>query len=187
MTTINYKILLLGEYNDRISIKFQFIHGFFTESYDSTVEDIFRKNIDIDGKNFLLEIFDLDENDDYLLFRETFIKMSNGYVISFPIISTQSFLKIKDFRNIIYKVLNKEQSEYIPIILLGTKCELENQREVKKKDAEKIAENWGIKYMEVSAKENINISEAFIELVRDIEKQKKQDIKSRRSKKCVII
>ena len=41
--------------------------------------------------------------------------------------------------------------------------------------------------MEVSAKENINISEAFIELVRDIEKQKKQDIKSRRSKKCVII
>ena len=91
MTTTNYKILLLGEYNDRISIKFQFIHGFFTESYDTTVEDIFRKNIDIDGKNFLLEIFDLDENDDYLSFRETFIKNNNGYVISFLLYQINHF------------------------------------------------------------------------------------------------
>ena len=79
------------------------------------------------------------------------------------------------FREQIYRVFDKDQSEHIPFIVAGNKCDLENERQVVKTDAEKLAKEWGIKYIETSAKAKINVSELFEELVRDIEKNKPAD------------
>ena len=85
-----------------------------------------------------------------------------------------------------------------PIILLGNKCDLENERQVQREEGEQIANEKGIKFLETSNREGINIKESVKELVDMILKNKNpnsdEDIKSvkldrktlkeRKKKKC---
>jgi hypothetical protein len=34
----------------------QFVQGIFVEKYDPTIEDSYRKHVDVDGGNYMLEI-----------------------------------------------------------------------------------------------------------------------------------
>ncbi|KAL9985695.1 hypothetical protein ACROYT_G008128 [Oculina patagonica] len=53
-------------------------------------------------------------------------------------------------------------------MLIGNKCHKENKRMVSWEEGKQFATEHGMKFMEVSAKENINIDEAFYTLARDI-------------------
>ena len=52
----------------------------------------------------------------------------------------------------------------IPKILVGNKCDLAEEREVKKEEAESLALNHNLHYYETSARENINIEESMYDL-----------------------
>lgn len=45
----------------------------------------------------------------------------------------------------------------VPMILVGNKCDLENKREVETSVGKETARNWGIPFLETSAKKDINI------------------------------
>lgn len=62
----------------------------------------------------------------------------------------------------VYEKIQKAQpGERLPILLVGAKCDLDEDRSVLKAEAEKKARDWGAQYIECSAKEDINVSEAF--------------------------
>ena len=50
------------------------------------------------------------------------------------------------------------------MILAGNKCDLSDDRKISRQEAEAKAREAGMKYFEVSAKENINIDEVFADL-----------------------
>jgi len=54
------------------------------------------------------------------------------------------------------------------MVLVGNKCDLNNQREVEKQQATNLAKEWGIPFFETSAKAKINHIECFYQLVREI-------------------
>jgi GTPase SAR1 family protein len=56
----------------------------------------------------------------------------------------------------------------LSIILVGNKCDLENQRKILRKDAEVLAANFSIPYYETSAKSSQNINEIYTELSKKI-------------------
>ncbi|XP_041061188.1 ras-related protein Rab-8A isoform X3 [Carcharodon carcharias] len=53
-------------------------------------------------------------------------------------------------------------------MILGNKCDVNEKRQVSKERGEKLASDYGIKFMETSAKANINVENAFFTLARDI-------------------
>ena len=54
------------------------------------------------------------------------------------------------------------------MILVGTNSDLENERKVSVQEGKDFATSKGMKFIEVSAKNNINVKEAFETLVEDI-------------------
>jgi GTPase KRas len=62
--------------------------------------------------------------------------------------------------------------DYVPFVLLGNKCDLVEYREVQKSEGEALAKRLGCLFMETSAKERINVDQAFQELVRSIKRHK---------------
>jgi GTPase SAR1 family protein len=51
----------------------------------------------------------------------------------------------------------KAEAKYLPMILVGNKCDLTSNRKVQNEDAKHLADNWKIPYMELSAKTRENV------------------------------
>jgi len=85
------------------------------------------------------------------------------------------------------------------IILVGTNSDLEDERKVTYQEGKDFATSNGMKFFEVSVKNNVNVKEAFETLVEDILnsipveiKDDKQKVKSplpknKKKEKCYII
>jgi Ras-related protein Rab-8A len=67
---------------------------------------------------------------------------------------------------------NVEQhaSEGVHKILIGNKCDWEEKRQVSTEQGQQLANELGIPFLEVSAKNNINVEKAFYSLASDIKK-----------------
>jgi GTPase SAR1 family protein len=63
-------------------------------------------------------------------------------------------------------------SEDIPMILIGNKSDLTTQRVVSESQAIALAQHYGLKYLEASAKLGTGVNEAFISLASDIMNKK---------------
>lgn len=76
----------------------------------------------------------------------------------------------KSFENIKNWIRNIEENATADVekMLLGNKCDVTEERIVSKERGEHLAIEYGIKFMETSAKSSINVEEAFYTLARDI-------------------
>ena len=55
-------------------------------------------------------------------------------------------------------------------MLIGNKCDWEEKRAVSTEQGQQLADELGIPFLEVSAKNNINVDKAFYTLAADIKK-----------------
>lgn len=62
-------------------------------------------------------------------------------------------------------------SESVARVLVGTMIDLSSSREVSYDEAQALADARGIPFVECSAKENMNVSEVFTTLLREVEKE----------------
>ncbi|XP_018334724.1 ras-related protein Rab-8A isoform X2 [Agrilus planipennis] len=87
-----------------------------------------------------------------------------GIMLVYDITNEKSFENIKNWiRNI-----EENASADVEKMLLGNKCELEEKRQVSRERGEQLAVEYGIKFIETSAKASIRVEDAFFTLARDI-------------------
>jgi len=171
MTT--YRLVILGGGAvGKSAITVQLVSGHFVQIYDPTIEDSYRTSISVDGQMIALDILDTAGQEEYSALRDQYMRSGDGYVIVYSITSTGTFLEANGFREQLYRVLDKDLSEDVPIVLCGNKCDLEADRQVQKSEAEKLAEEWRVLFFETSAKNKINITESFTALVKKIQQLK---------------
>ncbi|OUM70195.1 hypothetical protein PIROE2DRAFT_56884 [Piromyces sp. E2] len=63
-------------------------------------------------------------------------------------------------------------------ILIGNKCDILEKKVITKEQGESLADEFGIRFLETSAKSNIGVEEAFFSLARDIKKRLIDNAKS---------
>ncbi|ESO05381.1 hypothetical protein HELRODRAFT_156884 [Helobdella robusta] len=146
----------------------KFVSGKFIERYDPTVEDFYRKEIEVDGDPSVLEILDTAGTEQFASMRDLYIKNGQGFVIVYSVTSSQSFLDIQTMKDQIVRVKHRLK---VPIILVGNKRDLEADREAKKvayKDGMLLAQQWGCPFVESSAKSTHDVNAVFIEIVREM-------------------
>ncbi|KAL2776080.1 ras-related protein Rap-1b isoform 4 [Daubentonia madagascariensis] len=134
-----YKLVVLGSGGvGKSALTVQFVQGIFVEKYDPTIEDSYRKQVEVDAQQCMLEILDT--------------------------------------------------AGTVPMILVGNKCDLEDERVVGKEQGQNLARQWNnCAFLESSAKSKINVNEIFYDLVRQINRKTPVPGKPRKKSSCQLL
>lgn len=162
------KVVVLGPGGvGKSALTVQFISGKFVERYDPTVEDFYRKEIEVDGDPAILEILDTAGTEQFASMRDLYIKNGQGFIIVFSLTSRQSFQDVKLIREQILRVKGYDYA--VPIVLAANKCDLDDlQREVTTEEGSNLAREWNIPYVETSAKSSLLVNSLFTEIVKEM-------------------
>jgi len=111
-----------------------------------------------------------------------------GFLLVYNITSKPTFDEV----SVLYeKILRTKDTDRVPIVLVGNKCDLKDERQVEYNEVAELAKKWGCPFFETSAKMKLNNEACFFELVREIRKLDKalnQTRKPIRKKgPCVIL
>lgn len=161
------------------ALVFNFIQDIFLEEFDSTIEEIYRKQVMVDGEAYILEIFDSAVSGVAFLRRDRVNLHQHGFIFVFSIICRISFDYVGELYDYVKRVLDSS----IPIILVGNKCDLVNERAVSEEEAKEMAAAIGAIYIETSTKESKNVEECFFTLVRDIRAKSPVQFQQHRARK----
>ncbi len=94
------------------------------------------------------------------------MKQGDGFLLVFSIANINSFYELSELREQIIRI---KEDDDIPIVVVGNKCDMEEDRVVTRARAFQLAQQFGSKpYYETSARRRINVDEAFVNLSRQI-------------------
>ncbi|KAI8511635.1 Ras- protein Rap-1A, partial [Branchiostoma belcheri] len=164
----------------------QFVQGIFVEKYDPTIEDCYRKQVEVDGQQCMLEILDTAGTEQFTAMRDLYMKNGQGFVLVYSITAQSTFNDLQDLRE---QILRVKDTDDVPMILVGNKCDLEDERVVGKDQGQNLARHWNnCAFLETSAKLKINVNEIFYDLVRQINRKNPDTkVKKKKSSKCTLL
>lgn len=166
---MEYRIVVVGAGAvGKSALTVRFVSGTFVSRYDPTIEDSYRKQVEIDAKACILDIMDTAGQEEYTALRDTYMTTGHGFVLGYSITSSTSFDAAAKLRQNILRI--QDGIPDIPIMLVGNKCDLEEERVVSIEEGRRAAEKWGTGFIEASAKTPKNVSEIFTGLVRLVDK-----------------
>ena len=122
------------------------------------------KNIEIENKKIKLQIWDTAGQERFRTITTSYYKGAHAIVIVFDITDKDSFEHVK----IWMQDIDKFAKQGVMRILVGNKCDLEHQRAVTKNEGNEMALKYGIKYLETSAKDTINIENLFFDTAKNL-------------------
>jgi len=155
-----YKLVVLGSGGvGKSALTVQFVQGIFVEKYDPTIEDSYRKQVEADGQQCMLEILDTAGTEQFTAMRDLYMKNGQGFILVYSITSQASFNDLSDLRE---QILRVKDTDDVPMILVGNKCDLEDERKVTKEQGENLANQWRCTTLESSAKAKTNVESVSI-------------------------
>jgi len=163
---IDLKLVVLGSGGvGKSALTVQFVQGIFVEKYDPTIEDSYRKLVEIDGTQYMLEILDTAGTEQFTAMRDLYMKNGQGFVLAYSIIAQSTFNDLPDLRE---QILRVKDTDKVPMVVVGNKCDLSDQRIITTEQGQALATKFGAVFIEASAKTKINVDQIFHELVRQI-------------------
>ncbi|KAG6026206.1 Ras- protein rsr1 [Claviceps sp. Clav32 group G5] len=143
----------------------QFVHNEWIESYDPTIEDSYRTQIQVDGRQVVLEILDTAGTEQFVAMRDLYMKTGQGFLLVFSITSPSSLNELAGLREEIIRI---KDDENVPMVIVGNKADLEESRAVQRAKGFSISQRWKAPYYESSARTRTNVEEVFIDLCRQM-------------------
>lgn len=161
-----FKLLLIGDSGvGKTCILFRFSDDAFNTTFISTIGIDFKiKTIELRGKKIKLQIWDTAGQERFHTITTSYYRGAMGIMLVYDITNSKSFDNIaKWLRNI-----QEHANEDVEKMILGNKCDMEDKRVIAKERGESIAKENGIRFLETSAKTNVNIEKAFTQLSESI-------------------
>ncbi|XP_029646930.1 GTP-binding protein Rheb homolog [Octopus sinensis] len=172
----------------KTSLVLRFVTSKFDDTYDPTIENTYTKNVTVSGQVYQLEVIDTAGQDEYSVTPNDYYMNVDGYILVYSITSQRSLDIIKLIYN---KISDMKGRIWVPIVLVGNKTDLEEDRAVTMEDGKKLADEWEIPFLEVSAKTDEvttkdikgsrSVEEVFAQLIKAI--QRKESVKDT---SCVV-
>lgn len=156
MPANEHKIVLVGDTNvGKSSIAIRFAQNRFFENTEPTIGAAFlTKKIRYNETDYVLNLWDTAGQEKYNSLIPMYYRNANAAIIVYDVTNEQSLNSASRWLN--------ELNTIVPdifILLVGNKCDLENQ--IHQTNINDYVNKNNIKHLEVSAKTNHNINEMF--------------------------
>ncbi|OQR95717.1 ras [Thraustotheca clavata] len=172
------------------ALTLRFVRDYFVRDWDPTIEDAYRKTIQVQNQVSLLEILDTAGQDDFESLRAQWMMDKDAYVFVYSMDSRTSLHELQPFFEL-HQQVNENKRPLPPIILVANKRDVIEQDSAKcqvtTEEGRRIAQAYNAKYIETSALSGENVPAVFETLVLEVRKNRLAKLIRRKSRLCAIL
>jgi|EP00505_MAST-04D_sp_SCG-Rhode-Island_P004048 Ras-related protein Rab-8A len=163
---VNIKLLTIGDSAvGKTCLISQFARDSFNPNFITTIGIDYKiKPVEIDGKKYKLLIWDTAGQERFRTITTSYFRGCQGILLVYDITNRKTYDSIKVWMEQIEKINDQNVNK----ILVGNKCDLEDERQVTFEEGTQMAAEYQIPFLEASAKDNINVADAFMQITRNV-------------------
>ena len=113
-----------------------------------------------------MQIWDTAGQERFKTITQTYYKGAMGIILTYAVDDRDSFKNIENWM----RQIKLHASENVCRILVGNKADIP-ERTIETSEGQRLADTYGIKFFETSAKNNLNIEAAFNSIAKDIKEK----------------
>ncbi|KAH1149213.1 hypothetical protein GYH30_043689 [Glycine max] len=164
-----FKLLLIGDSSvGKSCLLLRFADDSYVDSYISTIGVDFKiRTVELEGKTVKLQIWDTAGQERFRTITSSYYRGAHGIIIVYDVTEMESFNNVKQWLNEIDRYAN----DTVCKLLVGNKSDLVDNKVVDSLTAKAFADELGIPFLETSAKDSINVEQAFLTMTAEIKKK----------------
>lgn len=138
----------------------------FVEVEDPTIQDDHVHTLTVNDKQYTLKIRDI--SGDLALYSEFYpnwLAWGDGFMMVYNIGDAGTFAMLSNYKE---RILKAKEARAVPMCIVGTQMDQEDQREVLTSDGKKLAFDWKSAFTEASSESGENVESAFLLMVKEI-------------------
>ncbi|XP_026724568.1 ras-related protein Rap-2b isoform X7 [Trichoplusia ni] len=163
---VRHKIVVLGAAKvGKSSLISQFLYNTFSPKYKRTIEEMHHGDFNVSGVRLTLDILDTSGAYEFPAMRALSMQSADAFILVYDITDADSFTEVRTLRDQIHET---KESTAVPIVVVGNKVDLAETgaRQVEFHTTESVVTvDWENGFVEASAKDNMNVSQIFKELL----------------------
>uniref|UniRef100_H3BLG3 small monomeric GTPase n=1 Tax=Mus musculus TaxID=10090 RepID=H3BLG3_MOUSE len=167
---VAFKVMLVGDSGvGKTCLLVRFKDGaFLAGTFISTVGIDFRnKVLDVDGMKVKLQIWDTAGQERFRSVTHAYYRDAHALLLLYDITNKDSFDNIQAWLTEIQEYAQQD----VVLMLLGNKVDSTQDRVVKREDGEKLAKEYGLPFMETSARTGLNVDLAFTAIAKELKQR----------------
>ena len=168
-------LMLLGDGQvGKTSLSLNLTKNTFDDSLLTTVgKESYIYQANLHGHNVKMKIWDTAGQERFKSMSVGVIKMVDGLILVYSIANKETFKNLDTWMNSVKNIADLSSK---PVIILGNKCDLNENRQVTYEEGENYAKNLGYHFYETSAKTGENVKEAFEDIFEQLYKIYEEEI-----------
>lgn len=163
-----FKLLLIGDSGvGKSCLLLRFADDTYTESYISTIGVDFKiRTIQMDGKVIKLQIWDTAGQERFRTITSSYYRGAHGIIVVYDVTDQVSFNNVKQWM----QEIQRYACDSVCRLLVGNKSDLVEKKMVDTNTAKEYSESMGVPFLETSAKNSVNVEQAFMTMAGEIKK-----------------
>jgi Ras-related protein Rab-1A len=164
-----FKVLIIGNSGvGKSCLLLRFAENMFSDNYISTIGVDYKiRKIDREGKSIKLQIWDTAGQERFRTITKSDYRGSNGIVVVHDMTDRQSFDQVQHWMG----EIDSHASADVCRLLVGNKADLKDKRAVKSDEGAALARQYGIPFLETSAKDSSNVENMFMTMAGAMKKK----------------
>jgi len=171
------KVIILGDSGvGKTSLMNQYVHKRFSNQYKATIgADFLTKEVMIDDKLVTLQIWDTAGQERFQSLGVAFYRGADSCVLVYDVTDAKSFDNLESWMDEFLVHAAPRNADTFPFVVLGNKADMASKRQVSVAKAKAWCNSKGdIPHFETSAKEALNVEQAFHTIAKNALQQESQ-------------
>ena len=171
------KVIILGDSGvGKTSLMNQYVNKKFNAQYKATIgADFLTKEVTVDDRLVTMQIWDTAGQERFQSLGVAFYRGADSCVLVYDVIQPKTFDNLDSWRDEFLIQAGPRDPDNFPFVVLGNKVDIDARAVPQKRALAWCQAKGNIPYFETSAKEAINVEQAFQVIARNALKQESEE------------